>query len=415
MRGFWPQIAIAFTGVLLFTGAGQSQEHPAAPVPPWGKALEAEEPARGHRPLFHWTELFNDDEDAIAPRIWIRPEYVLSWIASSRLPPLVATGLTTDARPGALGLPFTKVLYGAAPINYEDRSGFRIAVGGLISEEHGLSVEGVYFTLGGRVQRFQSSSPGNPIIARPFFDALNNAQDSSLTTYPGYFTGNINIASTSYLQSEEINAFADIWKSESCRVRGLAGMRILNLHESLDIREASTVVNPALPQVGQTVQVQDLFRTTNNFYGVQLGVSADYHWHRFTTELFGKAAIGDLQQRVTIDGGTTFGGATTQGGLLAQSSNIGSFSRDRFGVVPEAGVKLQGAIGRHLSLHVGYSFLYLGDVVRPGNQVDLGVNPNLVPTSATFGAGANPARPAFAYQESSYWAHLFNFGFTVQY
>jgi hypothetical protein len=83
--------------------------------------------------------------------------------------------------------------------------------------------------------------------------------------------------------------------------------------------------------------------------------------------------------------------------------------------LPEGGVTLKGAIGRCVSVHFGYAFLYLGNVVRPGSQVDLAVNPNLVPTSATFGAGGIPARPAFRFQESDYWAHLFNFGFTVQY
>ena len=144
-------------------------------------------------------------------------------------------------------------------------------------------------------------------------------------------------------------------------------------------------------------------------------MSTDYRWRRLKTEFFGKAAIGELEQRVTIAGSTAVSGTTTQGGLLALSSNIGSYTRDRFAVVPEAGVKVQGAIGRHVLAHVGYSFLYFGNVVRPGNQVDLGVNPNLVPTSATFGAGASPARPMFVGQESSYWAHLFNFGFTVTY
>jgi hypothetical protein len=66
-------------------------------------------------------------------------------------------------------------------------------------------------------------------------------------------------------------------------------------------------------------------------------------------------------------------------------------------------------------LHVGYSFLYLGNAVRPGHHVDLGVNPNLVPTSNTFGAGGGPARPAFRFQEANYFAHLINFGLTVQY
>jgi hypothetical protein len=360
--------------------------------------------------------LFAEDIDCWNQALfWVRPEYVLSWIRSGALPPLVSTGLTTDKSPGALGLPYTDVLYGGGPLDYKDRHGFRITAGATLRGDSDFAVEASYLTLGGRVQRFQSASPGSPVIARPFLDVVKNAQDSSLTTYPGFLSGSIDIANSSYLQSTEFNVFESLWKTDTRRLRALIGLRHVGIHEALDIQESSTVTAATNPLAGQSVHVRDAFHTTNNFYGAQVGVSADFRWRRFTTEFFTKAALGDLQQRVTIEGLTAFQGTTYQGGLLTQQTNIGSYVRDQFSVLPEGGVKLQGAVGRHVLLHVGYSFLYLGNVVRPGPHVDLGVNPNLVPTSNTFGAGADPARPAFRFQESNYWAHLFNFGLTVQY
>lgn len=409
MRGAWPGITLALLSLSLAANLGRAQE--AAPVPPWGENLEAE-PARDRWRMLHVFDLTEEDEPG--PTIWVRPEYVLAYIHSSRLPPLVTSGLTTDSRPGALGLPYTTISYGNESLDYQDRSGLRITVGGMVSPEHRLAIEASYLTLDGRTQGYQKSSPGNPIIARPFYDVINNQQDSSLTTYPGYFSGSINISNTSYLSTAELNAIAGIWDGAGCRVRGLVGLRQLRLRETLGISEASTITNAGFANLGETVFVNDSFETTNNFFGGQLGVAADYTWRRWTVELFGKAAIGALEERVTIDGRTTFLGTTTPGGLLALASNNGSYTNNRFAVVPEAGVKLQGAVGRHLLLQIGYSFLYLGDTVRPGTQVDLGVNPNLVPTSATFGGGG-PVRPAFRFQESDYWAHLFSFGMTIQY
>jgi hypothetical protein len=411
MRKRWPISVLVLTSFLLASGAGQGQEA-AHPAPPWAETLPPTEPIREASSLFALDEEANPWNTG---NIWVRPEYVLSWIHSSNLPPLVSTGLTTDSRPGALGRDFTRVLYGAAPLNYQDRHGFRITAGGTFGEDNCHVIEAAYLTVGGRVQRFQSTSPGSPVLARPFFDALNNAEDSSLTTYPGFLSGSLQVDSTSYLQSAEMNLFETLGQTETTRVRAIIGFRQLRIHESLGIHESSTVTDATNALFGQSVSVRDGFNTTNNFYGAQVGLSAEYRWRRFTAELYGKAALGDVQQRVTIDGSTEFQGNTFGGGLLAQSSNIGSYARDRFGVVPEGGTKLQAAIGKCVLVHVGYSFLFLGNAVRPGNHVDTSVNPNLVPTSATFGAAGGPARPAFQYHDSTYWAHLFNFGLTIQY
>lgn len=408
VRG-WMWMAVA---TLLLAGSyARAQEEASGPAPPWGVDVDGE---ADHATIFHRRDTWEVDPECV-PRIWVRPEYILAWIKSSPLPPLVTTGLTTDATPGALGLTYTNLLYGNAPLNYQDRHGFRIAVGGSVTDDGRLTVEASYLSLEGRDQQWFGTSPGSPIIARPFFNVLTNSEDSSLTTYPGLLSGSLLARSTSYLQSAEANATLELWKSDCLRLRGLAGFRYLGLRESLTVQEASFVTADGLPISGTTIFVTDQFRTINNFYGGQVGIAGDYRWRRFTVDMFAKAALGDVQQEVDINGATKLAGVTSLGGLLAQSSNIGIHEQSRFGVVPEAGLTVKTALGKYVVLNVGYSFLYFGKVVRPGPQVDLGVNPNLAPASTTYGAAGGPARPAFHLVESNFWAQMFNFGLTIQY
>jgi hypothetical protein len=50
---------------------------------------------------------------------------------------------------------------------------------------------------------------------------------------------------------------------------------------------------------------------------------------------------------------------------------------------------------------VGYNFLYWSRVARPGEQIDLDVNPDLLPPEEQF-AGAT--RPRFEFRDTDFWA-----------
>jgi hypothetical protein len=89
------------------------------------------------------------------------------------------------------------------------------------------------------------------------------------------------------------------------------------------------------------------------------------------------------------------------GGLLALSSNSGHFSRDRVSLVPEFGVNLGYQVTPHLRVFTGYTLLYWFDVVRAGDQVDLTINPNLLPP--VTGPVAGPFRPAPRFQTTDLW------------
>ena len=376
-------------------------------LPPWAQQTAPAEESRWQR-IWHWCAGEFEDEP-VPTRAWFKAEYMMAWIRSDHTPVLLTTGLTTDASPGALNLPYTKVLYGGN-IDFEDRSGMQFTLGANLNET--FSVEASWFFLDGRKPDFTINSPGTPVIARPFFNVNTNMQDSSLTTYPGLLQGGAEVQSYSFLDGAELNLRAEVFGNDWFRFRALAGVRWVNLREGLSIAESSSVTLPG-PLFGLPIGDLDQFRTRNDFFGGQLGVETEFEYLHFTINMFGKCALGDMVQNARIQGATDlFGAALVPGGLFAVSSNMGSYSRDRFGIVPEGGMRIERTIGRHLTVFVSYSFLYMNDVARPGSMVDTSVNVNLVPASTTFGAGASPARPTFRFQDEEFFAHMFQFGMT---
>ncbi len=107
-----------------------------------------------------------------------------------------------------------------------------------------------------------------------------------------------------------------------------------------------------------------------------------------------KLAIGDTHEVVTVNGTTTVfpvNGAQVPliGGNYA-TLQIGRYSMDRFALAPEGQLNVGYQITPWLRGQIGYDFLYLSSVARPGNQIDNtydGVTHPLVPmTSSTYWA-----------------------------
>ena len=65
----------------------------------------------------------------------------------------------------------------------------------------------------------------------------------------------------------------------------------------------------------------------------------------------------------------------TAGSLLAQTTNIGNFSRDRFSAVPEVSAKLGYQVTPNIRAFVGYDFMYWTVIIRPGDAIDTTFNP----------------------------------------
>lgn len=352
-------------------------------------------------------------------RFWMRSEFLLWWIKTANLPPLVTTGDFTEARPGALDSLSTQILFGGASTDFQHRTGGRFTGGYWFDDEQDVGIDAGYFFVGGRALGQTFTSPGNPVLAVPFFNTSTGMQDSSLVTYPGIMSGSVSVAAMTFLQGADANLSKSLWQSEHCRLTALGGFRWVGLTEGVEI-DATSLVQLApqfqgfgIPFDGNTILVKDRFDTRNNFYGGQLGMRFDVQRKRFTLELLGKVALGVTNQAATIHG---FTGIDTQppvavpAGLYAVGSNSGTFTRNVFGVVPEVGANLKFQLTEHIHVFGGYSFTYWNNVARPGDLIDQAVNPNQVPTSATFGATGGPARPGFQFHSSSFFAQGANFG-----
>ena len=83
------------------------------------------------------------------------------------------------------------------------------------------------------------------------------------------------------------------------------------------------------------------------------------------------------------------------GGILAQRTNSGLFSRDQLSFVPEVGINLGYRLTEHLQATIGYSFIYWTHVVRPGDQINSRLNPNLFPPERVPFTGPRARRSPF--------------------
>lgn len=347
--------------------------------------------------------------------VWVGADYLLWRVRGDSLPPLLTTSPPGTARAdaGVLSAPGTVTLFGGSAANDDWRSGGRVQAGFWLDCEQ-LGVEANFFILEDAETRFDASSDGNPILARPFFNALTNRPDSQLIAFPGVSTGEFSATETSTLLGAGIWGRCNLCCDCCYRVDALAGYRYLRLSDNLGISEDLVSTDPTSTTVppGTRLSITDRFKTYNDFHGVDLGVTGELRRGRWVLEGLAKLALGVNHGVLDVSGSRTvtvpgLAPETQSGGLLALSSNSGRFTRDRFGVVPEVGVKVGYQVTPHLRAYLGYSFLFWSDVIRAGNQIDLAVNPNLLPPATSGG----PNRPAPRLGDAvDLSAHGFSFG-----
>ena len=359
----------------------------------------------------------------ISSRFWFQTDVLLWWTKAAPMPqPLVTAGSPNDAVPGALGQPGTQVLLGGSNITMPVVSGLRLEGGFWFDADRTIGVEVGYFFLGRQSRVFSAYSDdyGYPLIARPTIDAFSGTEGSYVDSYPGAVSGGLTVIERSQLQGANVGPIINIVQSDRFRLDGMLAFRYVNLSESLDINDQYADVQRAaltfagIP-IGYLGSMSDLdsFHTTNSFYGGSLGARMNWAPGRWLFNATGKVALGTIQERTVINGWTTWNWygvqSTLPGGVLATTANIGNYYRSPFAVVPEAYLSVGYQITPWATLRIGYSFLYLSNVLRPGAQVNRVTSANLVPSDPTYGT-AGPNQPTYQFHTSSYWAQGMNVG-----
>ena len=381
-------------------------------------------------------------------RLYIREEYLYWRGKGNRLPPLVTTSTDPNVPQevaGVLGEPETQILYGGDRVNADWRSGGRITAGMWLVDGEFLGIEGHYFGLEQSVDNFFaagdfSNGGAGPILARPFTNVVQTANpdpmlppivtftpDSALIAFPnatiningvdfsGDLDGSVRVRTATNAQSAGLLLRKLMWIefTQNWRVDGLVGYRFFRLDDGVAISDQFTLSGPQT----QTIDVAsyDYFAARNQFHGGELGLVGSIYRGRWSLELLGKLALGNVHEQMRISGTSFIStlGTTVETGaerLLTQPSNDGNYRRDVFAVLPETSLNLRFDVTCNVRLLAGYNFMYLSQAQRSGKAIDLDVN-----LSQTDGTLEGPALPTFKFKnDNGYYLHGMNAGVEIR-
>lgn len=348
------------------------------------------------------------DAQAQTCGFWGRGQYLLWWFKNGRVPPLVTVGGN-----GVIGSPGTRVLLDNLDFVDDFRQGSRFTLGYRFESNPLVGVEASYFFLSDGQADVRFSSSGDPLLGRPYIDVATGLPAATLISSPGIAAGSVSIGARTALSGAEANLTASLISSETFHLTALGGFRFLRLKDEVKIDEQFKFA-------GNSVGLQDGFSIDNRFYGGQVGVEAGVRHGMLTIDFRGKIALGQMQQVANVNGLTNVlapDGSTTlfEGGLLALRTNIGRHQRDELAFIPDVGLNVGLQLTQHLKVYAGYSFLWVSRVARAGEQIDPVINTTQFPILSGGGPLVGPARPAFHFAGTDFWAQGLNFGLELRY
>jgi hypothetical protein len=440
-----------------------------APAPAWPveeAPASATSPSCGIMPVDH-------GEAYVSPyQIWGSSDFLVWKIKSGVLPGLattvpigvISTTTTNTFLSPTTGLPVSfmnnpptvvpltiqssATLASGDKLDVGDQFGGRFTIGMWLNPEQSLGIEGSGFFITRRTAGFQSST-GNTTDQTAITLGTSNTYFLTPATLGGGTSINLGSGSAgngtpTLFQSFAVSAVRQatstvvgsgstgMWGAElnaRCAspslgaVSGLFGFRYLNLHEDLTITDSFQYFQPlgfpdpanaGLP-TNISYATYDLIRTSNQFYGAQIGVDLDMFVGNFTIDFIAKAALGVMHQTTTVIGDNTqLNGVVAPGGLLSSAFDQGNHTRDKIAFVPEINLKLGYQVLPCMRVYVGYDCLYLSSVVRPGQQTGLStttIQANVGGTNSTITVN----EPSYRYKANDLVVNGINFGVEFRY
>ncbi|HEV3205193.1 MAG TPA: BBP7 family outer membrane beta-barrel protein [Gemmataceae bacterium] len=337
------------------------------------------------------------------------------------LPPLILTtgGKKEDGDPSLVGGTTSGIDFGLM-------SGIRIGLTYWLEDCQSYGLQGSFFILPQRTLEYRTDS--SFALTRRIFNLNNQIEDNFIVAFPGIASGTALIQARSKTWGLEANLWRNIVDEpilEAMRLDVMVGFRYIDLSEDIFIDTTSSfnrnlqAFPEFLPFAGNHLSINDSFSTANQFYGGQVGVSAKFHGDLGVVSFLAKLGVGNTHESVFIRGNqirTRADGTTviSPGGVLALASNSGSSSREQFTLVPEFGFQWSLPLTKYIDFNLGYSLIFLNNVLRPSDQIDQGVDVsqinNLPRTPLPLGLN----RPAVPFVQSSYYVQGFNIGLELR-
>ena len=374
--------------------------------------------------------------DPAAARLYGSADYLLWWMKGAPLSvPLVSTGPAANNE-GFIFNSNTTILYGApfAPAvggkSVQDFNGFsggRLTLGYTLDPSRGIAVEASGFGLESREAGY--SAGGSPSLsgyglrvplynAVPYFigvpiDAIPS-ENGLPVALPGRIGGQAAISNRLSLWGLDIAGTYELLRAPNWSVSGLAGLRYLDLAEDFDLTDF--FYGTGGPFVGQSGTVRDHFGTRNRFIGPMLGVRGRAEWGPFSLTAQARVAVGDTMQELNVAGSfvaSNYTPAFGAQGIFAQPANSGRRSSDHFAVQPEFQVKLGYDVTPNIRLTLGYDFLYLSNVVRPGDQLDRNLPKGQIFSQG--GSAISAAYPSKVFKTTDFYAQGLSAGVSFRF
>ena len=341
------------------------------------------------------------------PGWWGSADYLLLWRKARFYPLLVTTNPTLIP---TLDAPGTTVLFGNENIHGSPKSGGRGDIGFWLTRCLGFG--GGAFAVGEENKSFdlKGDSAGLPIFGRPFFNTNAGVEDVDLLSFPALqLNGSVDISTHNRIWGLDLYARYRFFRTPCFKFDLLAGFEFNKIIDNLEINSLTTSA------LLETEAVMDHFGCENLFYGGLAGLTAEWRSKNWAIRVLGKVGIGNMHKEIDIFGSSssiTLGGPAifNDFGLLAQPSNSGHFTINKFEVIPQINANIQLRVWGHMWLSAGYTFMYWHSLALAGEQVDLNINPTQVP-----GPPIGLVSPIFSDAETSYWIQGFTAGIYVCY
>ena len=349
-------------------------------------------------------------------------------------------------------------------VDYGMQSGMRFSAGYYLEQDSGLSVNG-NFILVPKNSYYLSSVTGLndfPVLLETGFNnSLNFTIPSNIAGQaPTMVTQNYAIVlsrqvdssifanASTYIAGGELNVRGRDFLIGDMNFSGLLGFRYFQFKEAFDVSSQYTIFRPNGVTDVQNINVNgdivsapialnfptpininsasnDQIKVYNHFIGPQIGINADYHYNRWSVMTGFNLGIGVMHQVAKISSSTTqtvvretstqnaagqitsttnTSTTNSNGGLLFSPTDVGQYSRNQFGLLPEINAKLGFKATERIKLTVGYDFLLLANVLRAPNQTQLipySNNLNYTANNQTQSANQTLQIPAFQYSTSN--------------
>lgn len=353
------------------------------------------------------------------PRVWGTAEYLLWWVAPANSPPLITAvpGVVVGTGGGGM-LPdgaSAVVFPTGRQVEFGAHSGGRWTLGADFNDCFGFDISG--FVLETRSKGAAGISDGTVLaFAQPYIEAMSGVQQNLYVSLPGQYVGAATAVIDTQLWGMDVNARTRWYGLLSSRNDATAGFRYLALDES--IQATGLAYFPDGTYQGNN----DVIRTSNRFYGGQVGIASRFGSlaRGFGVETNYKLAMGGVHQRAELSGANSYLRPgqpidTEFVGLYARPANLGVFDRTMFAAVSDLAVNLTYNFSPAAQVFFGYSIIYITNVLRPGEVVDPVLNGENIRFNAEDVAPTGVIAPRNRLEGHDFWAQGLNFGFKFQY